>query len=360
MYKNRLQNNNEELQDILDTINNLPSGSGEDNTEILLEQAELIQTLKTVLENKSSVEAILQEKIVTPLKMKQEVTADDGYDGLSKVTVEPIPSYYIVPSGVKEITENGDHDVTNVQTATVNVPIPDGYIKPSGTKEITENGTHDVRELESVNVAVESSGSENRLNLLATKNITELTNADMQGVTEITNYFCANCSKLASVHIPSTVTRIGDYAFSSCTSLVNINIPNSVKQLGQRAFFHCYGLESVSLPNGITSLPFGLFEYCRNLKNITIPDTATSLGSYCFQECPIEYLFVPPSVTKIDTGAFSSWKAGQIIDFSQHQSVPTLSSQNSFKATIYVPSALLDEWKSATNWSTFVSQIVGI
>lgn len=293
------------------------------NAELL----ECIEIAENLPERGSGGSVTLQEKTATPTKSQQEVTADSGYDGLSKVTVEPIP---------------------------------ENFIEPSGTKEITENGTHDVREFESVNVAVESSGSENRLNLLATKNITELTNADMQGVTEITNYFCANCSKLASVHIPSTVTRIGDYAFSSCTSLVNINIPNSVKQLGQRAFFHCYGLESVSLSNGITSLPFGLFEYCRNLKNITIPDTATSLGSYCFQECPIEYLFVPPSVTKIDTGAFSSWKAGQIIDFSQHQSVPTLSSQNSFKATIYVPSALLDEWKSATNWSTFASQIVGI
>ena len=56
MYKNRLQNNNGELQDILDTINNLPSGGGstEDLTAILAEQAELIDELKTLLANKAS------------------------------------------------------------------------------------------------------------------------------------------------------------------------------------------------------------------------------------------------------------------------------------------------------------------
>jgi hypothetical protein len=202
----RIQANNTRLQLCINKANSLPdAGGGEDNTEILIEQAELIRTLKTVLENKSSVEATLQEKTVTPLKMKQEVTADDGYDGLSKVTLEPIPSYYIVPSGTKEITTNGDHDVTNVQTATVNVPIPDGYINPigtkyitknglfditeysgvdvkvpvpegyiipSGTKEITENGTHDVTEFKSVNVSIASSGGIDEEDLIITGDCT--------------------------------------------------------------------------------------------------------------------------------------------------------------------------------------------
>lgn len=60
----------------------------------------------------------------------------------------------ITPTGTKQITENGTHDVTNYASAEVNVPIPEGYIIPSGAKEVTANGEHDVTEYASVIVAV--------------------------------------------------------------------------------------------------------------------------------------------------------------------------------------------------------------
>ena len=100
------------------------------------------------------VEPTLQEKTVTPSSNEQNVTADEGYDGLSKVTVASIPAEYIIPEGSVTITENLTVNVTDKAEVVVNVPIPDGYIVPSGNLPITENGTFNVTDKESVTVNI--------------------------------------------------------------------------------------------------------------------------------------------------------------------------------------------------------------
>ena len=63
----------------------------------------------------------MQTKTVTPTTSQQTVQPDSGYDGLSQVTVNAIPSQYIVPSGNKSITANGTNiDVAEYATVSVN------------------------------------------------------------------------------------------------------------------------------------------------------------------------------------------------------------------------------------------------
>ena len=81
--------------------------------------------------------ANMQEKEAIPTKEQQEIVPDKNYDGLSKVTVNPIPDEYIIPDGNLEINQNGTYDVNNYSSAEVNVPE-----KVLGTKTITENGTY--------------------------------------------------------------------------------------------------------------------------------------------------------------------------------------------------------------------------
>jgi len=58
---------------------------------------------------------------VTPNTTTQQIAADSGYDGLLQVTVEPIPSQYIIPRGTGTISENGTFDITNYANVDVNV-----------------------------------------------------------------------------------------------------------------------------------------------------------------------------------------------------------------------------------------------
>lgn len=78
-----------------------------------------------------------ETKSATPTKSTQTITPASG-KFLSSVTVNPIPSNYIIPTGTKEITENGTADVTQFASVNVNVP------SPNATVTENDDGTVDI------------------------------------------------------------------------------------------------------------------------------------------------------------------------------------------------------------------------
>ena len=84
--------------------------------------------------------ATLQSKTVTPTTSQQTVQPDSGYDGMSSVTVNAIPSQYIIPSGSETKTANGTYDVTALAELVVNVASP---VK-TATGTFTGNGTRTI------------------------------------------------------------------------------------------------------------------------------------------------------------------------------------------------------------------------
>lgn len=82
----------------------------------------------------------LQSKTATPTTSQQTVSPDSGYDGLSSVTVNAIPSEYIIPSGSETKTANGTYDVTALAQLVVNVASP---VK-TATGTFTGNGTRTI------------------------------------------------------------------------------------------------------------------------------------------------------------------------------------------------------------------------
>lgn len=171
-----------------------------------------------------------------------------------------------------------------------------------------------------------------------------------------------NCSSLANVKFSDVIT-FGNYAFSYCRSLKNVEIPGNGAISANYIFNECSSLESVIL-SGCTSIPAYAFSQCSCLTDIVIPETVTSIAESAFYGCTaLASIKIPGSVSYIKGNAFGNCYGMAFYDFTEHTSIPTLESTSVFTGNptdfeIRVPMALVDEWKVATNWSTYADQIV--
>ena len=125
---------------------NVPSG-GTDTSQDTVDAAHLLDgytahdsTGSAIVGTYTPPTFATQSKTATPTTSQQTVTPDSGYDGLSSVTVNAIPSEYIIPSGSQTKTENGTYDVTALAQLVVNVASP---VK-TATGTFTGNGTRTI------------------------------------------------------------------------------------------------------------------------------------------------------------------------------------------------------------------------
>lgn len=179
-------------------------------------------------------------------------------------------------------------------------------------------------------------------------------------ITSIGQCAFRDCSSLASIDFPS-VTIINNFAFCDCSSLASITFP-SVTRIEQQAFTSCGELTSVDFPL-VTYLGDYAFSSCEKLASANF-SLVTRINQFTFGYCLLLASADFPSVTRIDDYAFSGCSKLTTLILRNTDAVCTLSSTMAFESTpidsgtgyIYVPSALIESYKVATNWSTYANQ----
>ena len=149
-------------------------------------------------------------------------------------------------------------------------------------------------------------------------------------------------------------------SFQLCPKLYYVDFPKT-KKIGINAFAQTKLLTSVFFPK-VESTGTSAFANS-NIETVNFP-LCTSIGANCFNPCAKLKEIKIPLCREIKTGAFSNCTVLEKIFLDGVTAVPTLST-NALSGTpetlkIIVPDALVDSFKTATNWSTYANKIIGI
>lgn len=223
--------------------------------------------------------------------------------------------------------------------------------------EIPDPVTREEMYLSKISGGSSGGGGSSQLDALIEGSITEVTS----NATKVKDYAFYFCSQLTTADFP-LATSVGANTFHSCTSLHTANIPlltniglgafNScaiteanfplVNNLGGRCFYDCKGLTAVNF-QFLSIIESSTFEGCTKLATADF-GSVTSIGSYAFRTCS--------ALTKLI--------------LRNESQVCALDNKNALTGTqiragtdsgyIYVPAALIEEYKAATNWSNFATQ----
>ena len=305
-------------------------------------------------------EPVLQEKTVNSSTVSQDVTPSQGYDGLSKVTVNPYtledktvsvsPMTQVIratnASALNEVTVNGallqnktvDPSTSQIAvskdeqswrhwyglgTVTVNAVTSsiDGNIQAGNIKKdvtiLGVTGTYESTPvqpvLQDVSVSYSQNGSytleaSSGYDGLGTVDI-DVSVASQGGNDWLVDTLAGNITDLSGYSLPAPTHDYQYYFLFSDTSITNIPDMSTWTSISGTSrcsymFKNCTGLTTVSLPN-ITTVYDGnlsnMFNGCTNLTTVDLSGLATYTGSYSgswFNGCT--------SLESVDLSSFNS------------------------------------------------------
>lgn len=214
----------------------------------------------------------------------------------------------------------------------------------------------------------------------------QLSQVSMPACVDIEARTFNKCIALESAYLP-VVSIIGAYGFAYCSSLVSVEFP-VCSMVYNNAFASCSNLEYVSLPlcDSLSTMTFienrklsyvylpecsrligWVFYYANSNVSISLPKCEYVDGAFC--QCGAQVIDLPVcSYIGLDTfiGSVQTIILGLSSvcylesDTSQHTVFATNGHFTDGTGSIYVPASLVDEYKSATNWSSLSSYIYPI
>ena len=218
-----------------------------------------------------------------------------------------------------------------------------------------------------------------------------LTSYENDRITELGRYGLQGMLLLETVSLPNLVKTPID-AFADCKALKHVSLPKYTGlQGGSRMFARCSALtdDSFDIPNLIHTNALD-FNECTGLTKIPYESQLDYVGDMCFRNCLIQSANLP-NVTGIGYCSFQDCKSLVRVDVGVKQrntlrretfkgcsaletcilradAFLPMDNTSAFKGTpiesgtgyIYVPSALVGQYKAATNWTVYADQIRAI
>lgn len=335
-------------------------GSTEDLNAVLTEQEALIAELQAVLRRKV---ASVVNPVIEPLEVTGNGTyaAPDGVDGYSPVTVN-------VPTGGgddvarsivnKTITAYSDNEITTVGAYAFNGCNKMTSVNLQNATSVGQYAFDGCSALTDVNLPNAKTVGGN-----AFQNCTSLTKLDLPKATVLNGYLVSGCSSLTELNMPNAESGRG-FAIAG-SKVEHLNLPEFAAP-GSSVFRNAKSLRTVYMPK-LSKLEQYLFMGDTALETVTFPKVA-SVATQAMESCSALTYVDLPICKSIAAKGFNKCSSLETLILRKSDAICTLANVSAFTSTpiesgtgyVYVPSARIESYKTATNWSTYAAQIRAI
>ena len=205
-------------------------------------------------------------------------------------------------------------------------------LKFSGSSLIIPSGKfQNLASLESITVE-----SASTIESSAFSGCSQLTTAELGGITTIEDSVFSGCSSLKELKLQNTIRSIGNNIIDGCAQLETLKLPDNLDTLPTFNFKDQNpNLKTIHLPASLSSLDF-TFEGLQYLQSVDLPTSSscTSIPNNCFKGTPISTINIPDNIQTFSEYAFADCSSLTSINFpSTSYSISAYSFSNCIQLT---------------------------